>query len=404
MIFPFDRVHDGTRYRLKDLEKARIFQTICREGAVTRKEIARSLGSRPTTVSNVVHELLEDHLVSEGEVKEPGRQGRPEILLHPNFTRLVALSIYVVSREIRGALIGLDGHILASASTELPGEAGNELVVDTIVGLVESLKRQKPSDSRLLGVGLSITGSLSLTRWTWQHTARWRNIEDIDLREIARRTGLPLLPNRVLNSRLEYLLLTNPELAEGGTLLVHWGYGIGASYALEGRVIQASLGSFAEIGHWGVATVSPKPCLCGGTGCLETVAALWALSSELASNYGPIPEDETDFARFFCEHGLESDELIANARRHVAASLANLFMTLFPDQILIFGPFVASQKARDRIVQETVSRIPPYIRGSVSLRLLPGGSEGDMIGTTHRLFRDALQTLLTVGEGQERGD
>lgn len=397
MVFPFGRVHEGTRYRLKDLEKAQIFQTISDAGTITRKEIAAQVRSRPTTVSNVVQELIADRLVVEGDVREPGRQGRPELFLHPNFDRFAAVSVYVVSREIKGAVIGLDGRTHAAADVELPPEAGNNLVCDTIVELVADLCSRRPPSSNVLGVGLSLTGSINVAEGRWMYTARWRNIADIDLGSIETRTGLPVLSNRFVDSRLEYLLLANPELAQGGTLLFHWGYGIGAAYAFDGRVLQASLGSFAEVGHWKIAGESSRGCLCGGSGCLESVAALWALSAGLRERYGEVPEDEAEFARFFQSHDLESDELVTTARSHVAVSLANLFMTLFPERVLVYGPFTSSQRAFDRLVEEVRSATAPFVRDRLSLRLQPAGLEGDMIGSIHLLFRDALRPLLIAG-------
>ncbi|HUX20806.1 MAG TPA: ROK family transcriptional regulator, partial [Spirochaetia bacterium] len=309
MVFPFANVHEGTRYRLKDLEKARIFQAICSAGTITRKEIAAAIGSRPTTVSNVVHQLMDDRLVIEGEVREPGKQGRPEMFLHPNYSRLVAVSICVVSREIKGALVGLDGAILAESSVELPSGAGNSDIVETISDIVFELRHQKPIDSSLMGVGISLTGSINSAEKRWMYTARWRNISNLDLGDLEARIGLPVISNRLVNSRLEFLLMTNPAFAVGGTLLFHWGYGIGAAYALDGRIIQATSGSFAELGHWNIVRETPQPCLCGGQGCLETVAALWALLPELSSRFGDVPEDEMEFAEFARLRGLHSDPL-----------------------------------------------------------------------------------------------
>ncbi len=398
MVFPFDRVHEGSRYRLKDLEKARIFQAIAQSGTITRKEIAGRLGSRPTTVSNIVHQLMRDRLVVEGKARDPGKQGRPEMFLHPNLHRLVAASVYVVSREIKGALIGLDGTILATAAKELPADAGNSLVIETIIDTIERLRDSKPVESELLGVGISLTGSINAAEKRWMYTSRWRNIANIDLTTVEERTGLPVVPNRFVNSRLEYLLMTNTEFNRGGTLLFHWGYGIGAAFALDGRVVQSSSGSFAEVGHWNVIHEEPQPCLCGGTGCLETVSALWALSPRLSERYGEVPEDEGDFAEFFRSCDMTEDPVVERARKNVASSLGNLYMTLYPDRILIYGPFTASKAAYERIEAEVAGAVPPYFRDRLNLQMLPVGFEGDMIGSTHHLFRNELKELLTVDE------
>ena len=85
MLFSIDTIHKGSNYRIKDKEKALVFQNICISSNNTRKMIADSLGLRPITVSKIVKELIEDNLVQEGNLKERSSKGRPEIQLAPNY-------------------------------------------------------------------------------------------------------------------------------------------------------------------------------------------------------------------------------------------------------------------------------------------------------------------------------
>ena len=80
-------------------------------------------------------------------------------------------------------------------------------------------------------------------------------------------------------------------------------------------------------------------------------------------------------------------------------------MTLYPDRIFVYGPFTASREAYDCMAEEVFRSVPPFVRSQVRLEHLPLAFEGDMIGSTHRLFRTALRSLLTVRVmGERRGD
>ena len=90
MLSDIASIHAGTRYRLKDREKARIYQEICLKPGLSRKSIAEIFKLRPTTVSLVVQELVHDRLVTEGSIRSPGKPGRPELTLLPNFDRWIS--------------------------------------------------------------------------------------------------------------------------------------------------------------------------------------------------------------------------------------------------------------------------------------------------------------------------
>ena len=77
----FDTIFSGGSYRVKDREKALLYRTVCAEGPLSRLQLAKELGLRPTTVSKAVQELVDDRFVIEAGLREPRRAGRPEYLL-----------------------------------------------------------------------------------------------------------------------------------------------------------------------------------------------------------------------------------------------------------------------------------------------------------------------------------
>lgn len=394
MIANIENIHRISKYRIKDREKALIFQYICSQPSSTRKKAAADLRIRPTTVSKSVQELIQDTLVYEGEANNPGKQGRPEICLYPNLDRYTAIAIYVVSLEIKGALINLGEDILAEETITLTAGADNRVLTREISSIIRHLDLKKPAGSEILGTGISLPGTVNLPTSTWISSCRWPLLRNLSFDAIEEKSGHKLSVHKFLNTELEFLLIKNPDYCQGGTILFHWGYGIGSAYANMGRVLCSTLGRFGEIGHWKMNDPFPRKCTCGLTGCLETKAALWAMLPEIRKTYPDTPEDENEFRDFFQECGLEKLPLMEEAIESIVLALTNLCKIFFPDRILIISPFTNCKSILTRLKKSLLNNIPDFARETVSLVNLNEGFQGEIYGSTYSLFRNTLRNAL----------
>ncbi|MBA7620423.1 hypothetical protein ES703_27772 [subsurface metagenome] len=206
---------------------------------------------------------------------------------------------------------------------------------------------------------------------------------------------MPVKLSRSLDTELEFLLLKNPEYRQGGTLLFHWGYGIGSAYARQGAVLRSSLGRFGEVGHIQVSLNSSKLCNCGFYGCLETEAALWSLLPEIRETFPEAPEDESEFTGFMHKRDISSLSAISRALGFINLGLANLYKIFYPDRILLLGPFTVSGSVFDGLVRSFSQALPDYARRSVKLKRIDG-FQGQILGGLYSMFRQALKSFLTV--------
>ena len=393
VLLNVDTIHDGGNYRVKDKEKAQIFQALCASGTSTRREITVSLGFRPITVSRIVKELIEDRIITEGEPKMRSGKGRPEVELFPNYQRLSAVSLTVVSREIRGFLLNLNGEIISSAFISVPRESANSDIVNKIKGIIMTLLEVLPGDSELAGIGASLPGTVNTGEGQWISSSRWPELNNIPLSAVLSEYGVPVYLYRSLDPELEYQLYKNSDYRKGGTLLFHWGYGIGSAFAWKGKVLKSTLGRFGEVGHWQIVPESKKRCSCGSYGCLETEAALWAVLPELRKAYPEAPEDEPEFTNFIKEKDITGLEVIDNALGYVSLSLGNLYKVFYPDRILLLGPFISNGSILESLKQGFSRSIPEYTRSPIEFTVVDG-SGGAAQGSVYYIFRKALKHLL----------
>ena len=185
------------------------------------------------------------------------------------------------------------------------------------------------------------------------------------------------------------------EEREGGVLFVHWGYGIGSAFAWNGSVIESSVGSFGEFGHWTIDPISDRRCHCGETGCLESVASLWSLLPEIRTAFPEAPTDEFAFEAFLKDKKLATLPAVETAVDTFALALANLHKAFYAERIVLTGPFVADPKILERLNRKFRSRIPEYARTKYSMYVARRGATDVIQGCSMPFFEDEMRKIFT---------
>ncbi len=373
--------------------KGRLFLDISGGGPVTRKRLVESHGIRPGTVSALVLELIDLGLTIEERPRPPYTQGRPEILLRPVFERIGVIVVHVISREVRAVLVDLAGRALCEHRIVVePTQADNTGLLTLFSELIRTLQQQAPAATEIVGVAFSLPGIVDSETQRWVHaTSRWPKMTNMKLAGLARDLGIPVTINKGLNSELRARLARRANERQGGTLVVHWGYGIGAAFALNGQIIGS--GSFGEIGHWTVATGPTTRCLCGQAGCLETKAALWALLPRIREVFPDAPAEEWSFETFLRDHDITNVPALAQATSEMALALRNLVVTLFPHRLVLTGPFAQNETLFHQFIEEFRANMPAHAPSSIDIRVGRPGPADEILGASIPLLQNALYRL-----------
>ncbi|KRE15899.1 hypothetical protein ASE63_16940 [Bosea sp. Root381] len=331
---------DSSFQAAHDRDCARVYRLILAGGAHSRGEIGRHLRLRSTTTSSVVADLVDRGLLLE-TVGQAARRGRPAATLLANVRRLGASVIHVASRSLSGALVDLWGNIVAERSITIDPDADTDAIADVMVAIAGQLLEAMPPGMSHAGTAVSLSGLIDLPRGQWLLASRWPRMRGLDVAAVIAPIAGPVEICRNLDAELRARAVREPESFAGSTLLLHWGWGIGMSYAVEGRPF-APAGSFGEIGHWRVSSLGGQRCGCGNTGCLETGAALWSLLPALRAHWPDLAEDEARLARQLAGRDLVNLPEIDAAARLLAHALANACRIFFPTRIAVSGPFTAN--------------------------------------------------------------
>ena len=326
---------DGAAQR----DAAVIYAHVATRGPLPRVELAKTLGLRSTTVSKLVGGLLETGLLSEAAAPSAGR-GRPAARLRTIPERFGASVIHVSSQTLSGTLVDLDGRAVAERAMAMPGDADNAGIAAALSAIAGDFRAAMPTGMVHAGTAVSLSGLIDLPGRRWLMASRWPRMRGLDVAAALGPDAGPLSMMRNLDAELRARLAAEPP-ADGTTLLLHWGWGIGLAFAVGGEPF-APAGSFGEIGHGRLHALEGRCCGCGNHGCLETGAALWALYPALAARWPGLDEDETRLADRFARLDLLAAPEIAEAARLVARALANACRLFFPSRIAVSGPFTGN--------------------------------------------------------------
>lgn len=390
-----NRIYEGVSIRVKDRQKAMVFHEILLDPTMTRSNARSLLGLRSSTVSASVKELLEDRLVVEIPKKTTASPGRPSNALNVNTDRFTVMSFYLENRYLIGAIVNLAGDVLSERKAFLPAETDNQVFIDKFINLKKKLSVDIPSSSELLGLGISPLGSVDVNRKIWIRCHRWPNIRDINFYQPPfSDLPVPIIVRRNLEAVLDYQMAANSLYRKGGTALFHWGLGIGGAFALDGFIIESSLGRFGDIGHTKVNPGSDLVCRCGGRGCLEAEAALWALLPELRNSGFQLDEDNHGFANALKGDWLINIPGVKHSIGAIGNGLYNFFKMLYPDRIILIGPFFENPLLAKKIIRSFKTSLPTHLNRKVSILVVEDAFHGCLFANAYPLFRDALKSFL----------
>jgi predicted NBD/HSP70 family sugar kinase len=257
----------------------------------------------------------------------------------------------------------------------------------------------------VLGVGMSLPGVVDPVRTV-----------SVDSPVMGGWDGVALAPYFAEITDAPVLLANDADVlarAElfGGTpyrdlLVVKASTGLGLGVVADGRVLTGHLGAAGEIGHTRTEA-NDLPCRCGASGCLETIAAGWALVSTF-NDSGRQAGHVRDLVGFALAGDAVARKLLRESGRRLGEVLAVAINLLNPEAVVIGGDMGQAFEMYAAGVRESV-----YARSTAlatrDLQFLPS-AQGDSAGLVgcaalaigHALAPGAVDARLALA-GANRG-
>ena len=322
--------------------------------AVTRSQLRTLTGLSRTAVTSRVTSLTGSGLLLIGE-ELASTGGRPPGALVFNKDAGIVLAAAVGRSRSQLAVLDLDGQELAADSRDHEVGVGPDVLMPDVATRLSALLDRLSEERPVLGIGLSLPGTLDPVRGLSIGSPVMSGWDGIELAPYF--TEVADAPLFVAN---DADVLARSELL-GGTgslddvLVVKASTGLGLGIVADGRVLSGHLGAAGEIGHTVVDAAGDLPCRCGATGCLETIAAGWALVARMAEEGQPVGHVR-DLVGLALQGDSTARGLLRDSGRELGEVLAVAINLLNPAAVVIGGDMAAAFDFYVAGVRESVYR------------------------------------------------
>lgn len=144
--------------QIKQTNAGAVYRLIDQLGPVSRIDLSRLAQLAPASITKIVREMLEAHLVQELEIKEAGSRGRPAVGLMVETEAWHYLSIRISRGEIFLALRDLSSKLVVEECLALPLNEATPLLERIITHVDRFFTRHQQKLERLTSIAITLPG------------------------------------------------------------------------------------------------------------------------------------------------------------------------------------------------------------------------------------------------------
>lgn len=334
-------------------------------GMSTRREIQSGTGLSWAAVSTITSELIAQDILVE---KEPTERvsGRTPTLLDFNARKNMSIGAEINAEGLTVVLLDIRGNVV-DAKEEILEQAEKNATLNQITRMTEEmLRRNNLQKSQLLGIGVSVQGSVDKQGAVSLYNHYIKDWQDVPLKALFEDYfGVPV---RVMHDPFCIALAEEWEheyLRNDDFVLIRLGYGIGMSYMHDGKPLQGHEGTAGELGHM-VVDVDGEICTCGNQGCLEAYCSVRGIARriyeatvpEAARVDKPFYDNDITYLKNLLNRAADManrgnkimQKIFDDAGRYMGVGVANLINLLNPRYVILTGEIL---DATDRMLKQT---------------------------------------------------
>ncbi|WP_067710387.1 ROK family transcriptional regulator [Erwinia sp. ErVv1] len=388
--------------RIKQINAGAVYRLIDHFGPISRIDLSREARLAPASITKIVREMLEAHLVQETEFEEAGSRGRPAIGLILDTVAWHHLAVRIGKGEMTLALRDLSSRLVVEEQRPLPADADKPLLTRIIAEIDAFFIRHQHRLERLTAIAITLPGILNVKQGI-VHRMPFYSINDMPLGPaLEQRTGLPVYIQHDICAWTLAEALFGASRHTKDVIQVVIDHNVGAGVITGGQMLHGGSSTLVEIGHTQVDPYGQQ-CYCGNHGCLETVASTTAMLELAAQRMRTTPHSTLHQQPLtldsLCDAALAGDALardviidVGHSVGRILAIMVNLFN---PQKILIGSPLNRAMEILHPAIADCIRRqsLPDY-SDRISVEPTHFHNTGTMPGAA--LVKDALYngTLL----------
>ena len=330
---------------VKKGNKSLVLDKIKNNSPISRAAVANQTGLNKGTVSSLVSELLENHLIYESGPGESSGGRRPVMLLFNNSAGY-SIGIDLGVNYLLGVLTDLDRNIFQEKVMTFKNLSYNEIeeqLFNTIDSLISSVP---PSPHGIVGIGVGVPGIVDNSgEVLLAPNLNWTNV---NLKSILQKKyNLPVIIENEANAGAYGEKKFGAGKEFENIIYVSAGIGIGVGLILNGSLYKGSNGFSGELGHMTIQ-VNGSKCRCGNDGCWELYASEQALINNAGLLDIPLPsnkEGDLNNLLTLAENGnKEVIKLFEQTGDYLGVGINNIINIFNPQQVIIGNRMASSKK------------------------------------------------------------
>ncbi|CNE59373.1 ROK family transcriptional regulator [Yersinia nurmii] len=385
--------------QIKQTNAGAVYRLIDHFGPISRIELSKRAQLAPASITKIVRELVEAHLVKETEFQDVGSRGRPAIGLVLDTEAWHYLSGRISHGSITLALRDLSSKLVVEDLLPLPDSHPEPLLNRILNEVDQFFIRHQEKLERLTAIAITMPGMIDAPAGI-VHKMPFYDVDEMRLGpELEQRTGLPVFLQHDICAWTMAEALYGAAKGSQNVIQVVIDHNVGAGVITAGRVLHAGNRSVVEIGHTQVDPYG-KRCYCGNHGCLETVASIENMleiaQQRLNGSMSSLLHSSPLTVESLCAAAMAGDQLakdiilgVGHSVGRILAIMVNLFN---PEKILVGSPLNLAS-----------SILHPAIESCIRQQALPAYSENIQVESTRFYNQGTMPGAALVKEALYNG-
>lgn len=383
--------------QIKQTNAGAVYRLIDQLGPVSRIDLSRLAQLAPASITKIVREMLEAHLVQELEIKEAGNRGRPAVGLVVETEAWHYLSLRISRGEIFLALRDLSSKLVVEESQELALKDDSPLLDRIISHIDQFFIRHQKKLERLTSIAITLPGIIDTENGIVHRMPFYEDVKEMPLGEaLEQHTGVPVYIQHDISAWTMAEALFGASRGARDVIQVVIDHNVGAGVITDGHLLHAGSSSLVEIGHTQVDPYG-KRCYCGNHGCLETIASVDSILElaqlRLNQSMSSMLHGQPLTVDSLCQAALRGDllakDIITGVGAHVGRILAIMVNLFNPQKILIGSPLSKAADILFPVISDSIRQqaLPAYSQ-HISVESTQFSNQGTMAGAA--LVKDAM--------------
>lgn len=268
---------------IKNSNRSLLLNILYYDGAQSRKALAQKSSLTPAAITGLMAELIAEGVVVETDkISTEGRLGRSEQLIDISYPSLYVIGIRFERQSFETVLVRLDSKMIAQKSTELLSQPlEKSTFVKLISAAVQDIITESSVDTtQIVGMGVTVRGIVDSENGVSMDSYGILE-KDLDIVcELAKMLDFPIAVENNVRSMLRSDSILRHAKPLQSTLFIKYGPGVGAALLVGQKNFIGSNCRAVELGHISIEAGGDK-CICGKSGCLETVVSYDAIIKNL---------------------------------------------------------------------------------------------------------------------------